>query len=58
VTAHTVDAHRVIVGHCPNCHAILLITNDYEAWPLARCACGWHGGTTAIVASVRLDCTR
>lgn len=46
---------RVIVGHCPDCAAVLVVENNYEVWPLVRCRCGWGGDTHAISNRTRYE---
>lgn len=50
---YTYSAERVIVGHCPECNAVLVVFNDNESWPLVGCACGWRGGTTEVAGYMR-----
>jgi hypothetical protein len=40
---------RVLVGNCPACLRVIVIENNYEAWPLASCSCGWLDGTSAVL---------
>ena len=46
---------RVIVGHCPECRAVLVIENNYEVWPYVECSCGWHGDTQAVDNRARYE---
>ena len=46
---------RVIVGHCPECRKVLVVANDYEVWPLVRCACEWAGGADEIANRARYE---
>lgn len=46
---------RVVVGHCPDCKEVVVIFNNYEAWPPVICGCGWAGGTTHILNRTRLE---
>lgn len=39
---------RVIVGNCPACGRLLVIPNNHEVWPPARCQCGWVDGTSGL----------
>lgn len=49
----TYSAERVIVGHCPECNAVLVVFNDHESWPLVACACGWRGATSEVAGYMR-----
>lgn len=51
----TLQASRLVAGHCPECGAVCAVLNDYETWPLVECACGWAGATTALANRVRLE---
>ncbi|MDP1795198.1 MAG: hypothetical protein Q8K63_13765 [Acidimicrobiales bacterium] len=44
---------RCIVGLCPSCAGVIVVTNNLEVWDLATCPCGWAGGTTDIARRVR-----
>ena len=46
---------RVVVGHCPECHEVIVIFNNYEVWPPAVCKCGWGGATTSIEHYARFE---
>lgn len=48
---YTRSAERVIVGHCPECDAVLVVFNDHESWPLVGCKCGWTGATAEFVST-------
>jgi hypothetical protein len=51
----TYSASRVLVGHCPDCAAVLVVFNDNESWPLVGCSCGWTGDTLSIAHRVRYE---
>lgn len=46
---------RVIIGHCPECGKVLIVTNNYEVWPLVECHCGWISDTQAIKNRARYE---
>ena len=46
---------RVIVGHCPDCGAVLVVENWHESWPLVECECSWTGATTSIANRARYE---
>lgn len=46
---------RAIVGLCPTCEGVVVVTNDYEVWDLATCPCGWADATTALVQRLRYE---
>lgn len=49
------NPQRAVVGLCPDCERVIVITNDFEVWDLAECPCGWAGGTDAIKQYIRLE---
>lgn len=51
----TIQAARIIIGHCPTCRGVLAVVNNYETWPLVYCGCGWVGATTEITGRVRFE---
>lgn len=46
MTVHT--PARAVVGLCPSCGQVLVVTNNHETWPLVECTCEWRGGTTEL----------
>jgi len=46
---------RVIVGYCPKCRRVLVVTNEYESWPYVECSCGWSGATDEIADRMRFE---
>lgn len=34
---------RCVVGNCPDCAGVIVITADGGSWPLCWCPCGWSG---------------
>lgn len=46
---------RLIVGWCPECGRLVVIHNDHEVWPLAKCDCGWVSGTGGLVDQARFE---
>lgn len=51
----TFQPARVIVGTCPECGRLLVILNDHEVWPPARCTCGWVDGTSGLENKIRME---
>jgi hypothetical protein len=51
----TIHPSRVIVGHCPDCWGVLVVSNDHEAWAYGWCPCGWAGATTKIANQSRYE---
>lgn len=46
---------RCIVGYCPDCRAVIIVTNEYGVWPYVVCKCGWQGSTQAIDNRARYE---
>lgn len=51
----THQPERAIIGHCPRCQRVVIIFNNHEVWSYVRCACGWHGDTSAIANRERYE---
>jgi hypothetical protein len=51
----TYSAERVLICHCPDCAAVLVVFNDHESWPLVACACGWQGDTLSVDHHTRFE---
>jgi hypothetical protein len=49
------NPRRAIVGLCPSCKGVAVVTNDGEVWDYVTCPCGWGGTTTALVDRVRYE---
>lgn len=46
---------RVIVGHCPACARVIVITNEFESWPYVECVCSFKLDTTSIAHHARFE---
>jgi len=48
-------SERVVVGYCPQCANVLILTNDGSVWGLMTCSCGFIGSTNSVLDSNYYD---
>ena len=48
-------SERVIIGYCPTCKRVLILTNDGSVWGLMECGCGFIGDTHSVLMSHYYD---
>lgn len=51
----THQAARIVAGNCPRCGYPMVIFNNNQEWPIAKCMCGWRGATTQIIHRERYE---